>query len=57
VNIARDKSGGVSRRLGVVPRRLIEPDWTAIHRELKRKHVTLPILWDEYIERNPQGYR
>ena len=23
----------------------------------KRKHVTLSILWDEYIERNPDGYR
>ena len=38
-------------------RRHIEPDWAAIHRELKRKHVTLSILWDEYIEREPQGYR
>ena len=38
-------------------RRHIEPDWAAIHRELKRKHVTLSILWDEYIERDPQGYR
>src|SRR5947199_4533934 len=28
-----------------------------IHRELKRKHVTLSILWDEYIERHSQGYR
>jgi hypothetical protein len=28
-----------------------------VHRELKRKHVTLSILWDEYIERNPEGYR
>ncbi len=37
-------------------RRYIEPDWAAIHRELKRKHVTLSILWDEYIERDPQGY-
>lgn len=25
----------------------VEPDWTEIHRELKRKHVTLSILWDE----------
>jgi transposase len=24
---------------------------------LKRKHVTLQILWDEYIERRPDGYR
>jgi transposase len=27
------------------------------HRELKRKHVTLTMLWDEYIERCPEGYR
>src|SRR3981189_1661396 len=38
-------------------RRLAEPDWAAAHRELKRKHVTLQILWDEYIERQPDGYR
>jgi len=38
-------------------RRLAEPDWAEIHRELKRKHVTLSILWDEYIERHPEGYR
>jgi transposase len=38
-------------------RRQVEPDWTTIHRELKRKHVTLSILWDEYIERHPEGYR
>jgi transposase len=38
-------------------RRRHEPDWAAIHKELKRKHVTLQILWDEYIERYPDGYR
>ena len=38
-------------------RRRDEPDWSAVHRELKRKHVTLQILWDEYIERQPDGYR
>ena len=38
-------------------RRQIEPDWASIHRGLKRKHVTLSILWDEYIARNPEGYR
>ena len=32
-------------------RRQVEPDWASIHRELKRKHVTLSILWDEYIAR------
>ena len=38
-------------------RRHSEPDWAEVHRELKRKHVTLQILWDEYIERSPNGYR
>lgn len=38
-------------------RRQVEPDWAAVHRELKRKHVTLSLLWDEYIECNPDGYR
>jgi len=38
-------------------RRRGEPDWAAVHQELKRKHVTLQILWDEYIEQNPDGYR
>ncbi|MCC4295895.1 IS21 family transposase [Brevundimonas aurantiaca] len=38
-------------------RRRPEPDWAALNRELKRKHVTLQILWDEYIEAHPDGYR
>jgi len=38
-------------------RRHAEPDWVRMHRELKRKHVTLAILWDEYIEQHPDGYR
>jgi transposase len=38
-------------------RRRPEPDWAALNREMKRKHVTLQILWDEYIEANPDGYR
>src|SRR4249919_2000623 len=37
-------------------RRHTEPDWTTVHRELKRKHVTLVIVWDEYIAANPGGY-
>ncbi len=32
-------------------------DWAALNRELKRKHVTLQVLWDEYIEAHPDGYR
>ena len=38
-------------------RRQSEPDWPALNRELKRKHVTLQILWDEYIEAEPEGYK
>ena len=34
-------------------RRRAEPDWATVHRELKRKHVTLQILWDEYIAAIP----
>ena len=37
-------------------RRRAEPDWAEVHRELKRKHVTLVIVWDEYIAANPGGY-
>jgi transposase len=38
-------------------RRIAEPDWATVHRELKRKHVTLSILWEEYIATEPGGYR
>ena len=38
-------------------RRHAEPDWPTVHRELKRKHVTLSIVWEEYIAANPGGYR
>lgn len=34
-------------------RRIAEPDWTTVHRELKRKHVTLSILWEESSPPNP----
>ena len=44
---------------GVKPgrRKLPEPDWSVVARELKRKHVTLQILWEEYIATHPNGYR
>jgi transposase len=29
-------------------RRIEEPDWAGVHRELKRKHVTLMILWGAF---------
>jgi transposase len=44
---------------GVKPgrRRQPEPDWPVVARELKRKHVTLQVLWEEYIAEHPDGYR
>ncbi len=33
------------------------PDWPAIHSELKRKGVTLFLLWQEYRETHPNGYQ
>jgi len=44
---------------GVKPgrRKQSEPDWSAVARELKRKHVTLQVLWEEYIAEYPDGYR
>jgi transposase len=38
-------------------RRHVEPDFASVHREMKRKHVTLSILWEEYIALHPDGYR
>lgn len=32
-----------------------EIDWPHIHQELKRKHVTLMLLWNEYKQQYPQG--
>jgi transposase len=48
-------SAGCGSRQG--HRRIAEPDWAAVHRELKRKHVTLSIVWEEYIAASPDGYR
>jgi len=33
------------------------PDWSLVHRELKRPGVTLQLLWDEYKEANPKGFQ
>jgi len=34
------------------------PDFATIHKELQSdKHVTLQLLWDEYKQANPDGYR
>ena len=33
------------------------PPFEYLYNELKRKHVTLKLLWDEYREHTPDGYR
>jgi transposase len=32
------------------PCQRVMPDWTVVHRELRRKGVTLQLLWEEYVE-------
>jgi transposase len=32
------------------------PDWPRLHRELARKGVTLKLLWEEYLQDQPEGY-
>jgi transposase len=37
-------------------RRKAEPDWAYVHHELRRPGVTLMLLWEEYRQREPDGY-
>ena len=46
------------RRIGVKQgvRRRAEPDWPSMVREMRRPGVNLVILWEEYREKEPDGY-
>lgn len=46
----------VFRRVGRPPQDLDEPDWPVIAQEIKRKGVTLVLLWQEYRAAHPNGY-
>jgi transposase len=37
--------------------RMVEPNYDYIYKELKKDKVTLMLLWEEYIEAHPDGYR
>ncbi|HPV04892.1 MAG TPA: IS21 family transposase [Myxococcota bacterium] len=38
--------------------KIVPPDWSYIHRELRRKHMTLMLLWQEYKVAHPEdGYQ
>lgn len=39
------------------PKNCFEPEWEKLHQELKRKGVTLQLLWMEYKEQHPDGYQ
>lgn len=43
-------------RRGRPPQDMHEPDWSKIASELKRKGVTLTLLWQEYRAQHPSGY-
>ena len=55
----------LERRLFAEPKRLcgndtprVMPDWPEIHQQMKRKGVTLMLLWQEYKEEHPErGYQ
>ena len=52
--------GTLEARLFAAPapkRERIPPDGARIHQELKRAGVTLQLLWEEYLEIHPEGYR
>lgn len=40
-----------------LPGQRIAPDWQEVHRELRGKGVTLALLWQEYQERQPDGWQ
>jgi transposase len=44
------------RRVGRPPEDLSEPEWPRVAQELKRKGVTLTLLWQEYRTAHPDGY-
>ena len=50
----------LERRLFVSPKeqrsKRPRPDWAWVHTELRRKHVTLALLWQEYKSEQPDGY-
>jgi transposase len=42
--------------LSVAKEQRPQPDWSAIHRELKRPGVTLQLVWEEHRAAHPDGY-
>ena len=41
---------------GLSRRKILQPDWKYVHKEFKRKGVTLSLLWVEYRQEHLDGY-
>lgn len=50
----RLKAGGLPE---TGKRRRPQADWRKVYEELKKKSVTLTLLWEEYRQENPEGYQ
>ncbi|HSG17295.1 MAG TPA: IS21 family transposase [Anaerolineae bacterium] len=44
------------RRKSTSGHNIPRPDWAEVHKELRRKSVTLSLLWVEYRQEHPDGY-
>jgi transposase len=52
-----DRSGKIGTRTGP-PAALPMPDFADVHRQRQQHpHVTQQLLWEEYRQANPDGYR
>jgi transposase len=51
-----DLEGRLFPRVPVSVRKESEPNWSEIHRELRKKGITRQLLWEEYRQGAPRGY-
>lgn len=50
-------AGMLFREEEAKPKLRVEPDYGYMHKELKKRGVSLMLLWEEYISSHPDGYR
>lgn len=55
-DIALDRALVGGPAVAPLSRRFVEPDYPRIHQELKRKGVTLALLWEEYQQQYPDQH-
>jgi len=55
--LRREEAGGSGSSSFDFARDKPRPDWDGVHRELRKKGVTLQLLWQEYKEVHPEGYQ